>query len=167
MDSAFNISSKRDYDNTVMSALSSRSNSWSSFSSTSSSLSPARFRCDPYELETRATKILASLANNTSNVDLVSQYISPQIKVEHGDGDPVYSLQKYLTRFSDASARNPGLYLDIKEACVDEMQRKVWVRSEITGLPDGAIKERVDMLTFDEQGVLVGSIDHQRIRRRY
>jgi len=150
-----------------LTTMSSRSNSWASISSGSPPLSPVRSRNDSCDLESRAIKILTALANNTSNADLISQHISPQIKVDRGDDDPVYSLQQYLSRFSAASARYPHLHLDIKEACVDELQRKVWVRSEITGLPGGAVKERVDMLTFDQQGVLVGSIDHQRVRRRY
>lgn len=97
----------------------------------------------------------------------MAQHISPHIKVEHGDDSPVYSLKRYLSRFSDASAKYPMLRLSIQEACADELQRKVWVRSEITGLPGGAVKERIDMLTFDEHGMLVGSIDYQRLRRRW
>ena len=147
--------------------MSLRSNSWSSISSRPSSVSPVRSRYDTYDLQSRAIKILTALANNTSNAEIILQHISPQIKVEHGDDDPVYSLQKYLSRFSAASVRYPDLYFDIKEACVDDLQRKVWVRSEITGLPGGVVKERIDMLKFDEQGVLVGSIDHQVVRRRY
>jgi len=147
--------------------MSPRSNSWSSDSSAPSSFSPVRSGYSSYDLESRATEILKSLANNTSNAEQISRHISPHIKVEHGEEDPVYSVEKYLLKFSDASARCPNLHLDIKEACVDESQRKVWIWSEITGLPGGTVKERVDMLTFDEQGVLVGSIDHQRVRRRY
>lgn len=152
---------------TKMSALSSRSSSWSSMSSRFSSLTPVRSRYDPYDLESRATKILKTLVSSPNTAASIAQQISPTIQFEHGDDDPVYSLQKYLSRFSDASARYPQMQLDVKEACVDEIQRKVWVRSEVTGLPDGMIKERVDMLYFDEQGVLVRSVDHQRIKRRW
>lgn len=150
-----------------MYTLSSRSSSQSSASSTSSNLSPVRTKYDPYNLELRATKILTSLANSPSSTDLSTLRISPNIKVEHNDSDPVYSLQQYLSRFSDASSRSPDLHLDVKEACVDEIQRKVWVRSVISGLPGGMVKESVDMLSFDEQGVLVGSIDHQRVMRQH
>lgn len=148
--------------------MSSRTNSWSSISSTSS------FQSNhiPRDLESRASKILSSLANNndtnTQNIDLSSilQRVSLNIKVEHGDDDPIYSRQKYLSRFSAASTQNPNLHLDIKEACADESQRKVWVRSEVTGMLDGAVNERVDMLTFDESGVLIASVDWVRLRRR-
>ena len=62
--------------------------------------------------------------------------------------------------------RHPGFCLAILEACVDEVQRKVWVRSEIRGLPGGMVKESIDMLTFDEHGVPVSSVDEQKVRRR-
>lgn len=153
-----------------MYTLSSRSSSHSSTysaSSASSTLSPVRSRYDPYNLESRATRILTSLANSPSSTDLSSLRISPTVKVEHNDGSPVYSFQTYVSRFSDAVSRSPNFHLDVKEACVDEIQRKVWVRSEISGLPGGVIKESIDMLYFDEQGVLVGSIDHQKVKRRY
>lgn len=150
-----------------MSQMSTRSSSWSSVSSRSSSSSPVRSRYDPYDLETRATRILRTLVTSPDTAASVTQQISSEIQFEHGDDAPVYSLQRYLSRFSDASARNPKMQFDIKEACVDEIQRKVWVRSEVTGLTDGLIKERIDMLYFDEQGVLVRSIDHQRVRRRW
>ena len=55
----------------------------------------------------------------------------------------------------------------VKEACVDEIQQKVWVRSEISGFPGGVIEESVDMLYFDDQGILVGSVDCQRVKKRY
>ncbi|KAJ9651930.1 hypothetical protein H2198_008826 [Neophaeococcomyces mojaviensis] len=148
-----------------MSVLSSRSNSWSSTTSSLNQVS-SNTRFDPYNLQARATTILTSLANSPHNFSSVSQHISPSIKFEHGDDDPIYSLQSYLGRFSDISARYPGYHLDVKEACVDEMQRKVWVRSEVTGLPGGMVKERIDMLTFDDQGILVGSVDYMKIKRR-
>lgn len=152
-----------------MSVMSSRSNSWSSVQSTASSLRPvtSNTRYDPYDLSSKATKILTLLANSPHAAASVARHISPVIKYEHCDDEPVYSLESYLGRFSDVSVRFPEYHLDVKEACVDEIQRKVWVRSEVTGLPGGIIKERVDMLTFDDQGILVGSVDHMRIKRRY
>jgi len=149
-----------------MSVTSSRTGSWSS---TTSSLQPtlSNTQYDSYDLESRAIEILTSLANSPHNTTSVSEHISPSIKFEHGDDLPIYSLQSYLARFSDISARFPGYCLDVKEACVDETQRKVWVRSEITGLPNGLIKERIDMLTFDNEGILVGSFDHMKVKRRF
>lgn len=150
-----------------MSTMSSRSNSWASISSTTSSLSPMRSRYNPYDLEARAAKILTTLANQPKHAASVSQHISPHIKVEHGDDSPEYSLERYLSRFSNTLSRCPDCHLEIKEACVDEMQRKVWVQSEVTGYPNGIVKERVDMLSFDENGILVGSIDHHKVKRRW
>lgn len=50
---------------------------------------------------------------------------------------------------------------------MDELQRKVWVRSEISGYPGGVVKESVDMLFFDEDGMLVKGIDYQKVKRRW
>ncbi|KAK5088518.1 hypothetical protein LTR05_002738 [Lithohypha guttulata] len=149
-----------------MPAMSSRTNSWSSVSSTSSSVSPATTSYVCYDLEFRATQILTSLAQNPSDLSTLD-LISPNIKVEHGDQAPVYSIERYISRFTIAGAQHPDLKLEIKEACVDEIQRKVWVRSEISGLPDDVVKERIDMLSFDNHGILVGSIDHQKVKRRW
>lgn len=86
------------------------------------------------------------------------------IQVEHNDNAPVYSLDSYVSRFAKAGT---NVTLDIKEACVDELQRKVWVRSEISGYPGGVVKESIDMLFFDEDGVLIRGIDYQKIKRRW
>jgi hypothetical protein len=141
--------------------VSSRSSSSSSASSRTSSLGHIPSRYTPFDLESRATHILTSLANNPSSV---LPHISPMIQVEHNDNDPVYSIDLYVSRFSSASS---DIRLDIKEACVDELQRKVWVRSEISGYPGGVVKESVDMLFFDEAGMLIKGIDYQKVKRRW
>lgn len=146
-----------------MSSISSRSSSTSTTSSRTSSLGRIPSRYTPFDLESRATQILTSLANH-SNTSSVLPHISPLIQVEHNDNAPVYSLDSYVSRFSGAGA---GVRLDIKEACVDELQRKVWVRSEISGYPGGVVKESVDMLFFDEDGMLVKGIDYQKVKRRW
>lgn len=146
-----------------MSALSSRSNSSSSLMSASSMLSPASSRCSSLDLERKATKIIHVLANDPQNLSSVEKHISPHIKTEHGDEEPEYSMNCYLSRFSCTLAGD--CHLVVKEACVDELQRKVWVRSEISH-PMGRIVDRVDMMLFDEMGVLVGSIDDSKVRRR-
>ena len=63
------------------------------------------------------------------------------------------------------AARVPDFEMVIREAVVDDNQRKVWVRSEIRGLPGGIIKESIDMMTFDEEGLLIRSEDCQRIKK--
>lgn len=62
--------------------------------------------------------------------------------------------------------RAPDFHMHIREAVVDDRQRKVWVRSEITGLPAGVVKESIDMLSFNEEGLLIKSEDCQRVKRR-
>lgn len=148
-----------------MSVMSSRSSSASSTSSRTSSIGrmPSHLSYTPFDLETRATQILTSLANDQCTKSVLP-HISPMIQVEHNDNAPAYSLDSYLLRFASAG---PNVRLDVKEACVDELQRKVWVRSEISGFPNGVVKESFDMLFFDQDGVLVRGIDYQKIKRRW
>lgn len=145
-------------------SFSSRSSSTSTTSSRTSSLGRIPSRYTPIDLESRATQILTSLANNSTDSSSVLPHISPLIQVEHNDAAPVYSVDSYVSRFSGLGS---DVRLDIKEACVDEVQRKVWVRSEISGFPGGVVKESVDMLFFDEDGMLVKGIDYQKIKRQW
>lgn len=92
--------------------------------------------------------------------------ISPEVVVQHDDEAPVTSLAAFLDGWQRLVSSIPDFHLEIREAIVDDRQRKVWVRSEITGLPAGMIKESIDMMTFDEEGVLVRSEDCQRVSRR-
>lgn len=54
----------------------------------------------------------------------------------------------------------PGLKAHWREAVVDEAQRKVWCVGEVS--VGNRRKESVDMLSFDEQGRLVGEEDWVR-----
>lgn len=143
--------------------MSSRSNSASSTSSRASSIGRMPSRYNPFDLESRATQILTSLANNQCTTSVLP-HISPLIQVEHNDNAPEYSIDSFISRFTEGGAH---IRLDVKEACVDEFQRKVWVRSEISGFADGIVKESVDMLFFDEDGILIRGIDYQKIKRRW
>lgn len=144
--------------------FSSRSSSTSTTSSRTSSLGRIQPPYTPINLESLATQILTSLTStNPQDSSAILSHISPQILVEHNDLPPVSSIDTYISRFSGAGS---DVRLDVKEACVDEVQRKVWVRSEISGFPGGVVKESVDMLFFDEEGVLVRGIDWQRVKRR-
>lgn len=71
-----------------------------------------------------------------------------------------------MERFMASLDRAPDFHMHIREAVVDDRQRKVWVRSEITGLPAGVVKESIDMLSFNEEGLLIKSEDCQRVKRR-
>jgi hypothetical protein len=75
------------------------------------------------------------------------------------------SREAFLARFQAVIKRVPDYHVEISEAIVDDRQRKVWVRSEITGLPAGVRKESINMMTFNEEGILVKSEDCQRVRR--
>ena len=120
---------------------------------------------DYTNLEYRATKILQLLCNEREPQS-VAAMISPNVIVQHDDSPPVTSREAFLDGWQGFMAEVPEFHLEIMEAIVDDRQRKVWVRSEITGLPAGMIKESIDMMTFDEDGMLVKSEDCQRVRRR-
>ena len=120
---------------------------------------------DYANLQFRATQILELLCNERE-IQTVAQMISPNVVVQHDDGPSVTSRAAFLDGWQGLMAEVPDFHLYIREAIVDDQQRKVWVRSEITGSPAGMIKESIDMMTFDEDGMLVKSEDCQRVRRR-
>ncbi len=117
-----------------------------------------------------ARTILESLCN-TRDFSHLERYVSAEVRVHHDDPDGEDEQQNRLVTSRDDLLQNwtrtlqqtPNLHVDVKEACVDETQLKVWVRSEMTGFPRGVHKESVDMMTFNEQGVLVESVDCQRV----
>jgi hypothetical protein len=120
---------------------------------------------DYTNLQLRATQILELLCNERET-ESVAPMISPNVIVQHDDSPPVISRATFLDGWQGLMAEVPDFHLEIMEAIVDDRQRKVWVRSEITGLPAGMVKESIDMMTFDEDGMLVKSEDCQRVRRR-
>ncbi|KIV80290.1 hypothetical protein PV11_07803 [Exophiala sideris] len=117
------------------------------------------------DLSETARTILTTLCN-TRDFSEVDRYVSEDVSVQHEDETPVASRDAFVRRFSQALEHMPELNIEVKEACVDESQLKVWVRSEITGLPGGVRKESIDMMTFNEEGLLVKSIDCQRVLGR-
>lgn len=131
----------------------------------SSSSSVSSTSSDYTNLQYRATQILSLLCNERDSKS-ATLMISPTVIVQHDDDAPVTIRAAFLDGCHDLIAQTPDLHFEIKEAIVDDRQRKVWVRSEITGLAAGMIKESIDMMTFDEEGVLIRSEDSQRVRRR-
>lgn len=116
-------------------------------------------------MQYRATKILELLYNDRDTAS-VSPMISSEVMIQHNDEATVTGRAAFLDGCHELIAQAPDFHLEISEAIVDDRQRKVWVRSEITGLPAGIMKESIDMMTFDEAGVLIRSEDCQRVRRR-
>lgn len=117
------------------------------------------------DLSETARTILTTLSNPEDFTPL-DRFISTNVVSQHEDEPPVFSRDAFMQDWGDILRRMPGFQLDIKEACVDEQQHKVWVRSEITGLPGGMRKESIDMMTFNDDGLLVKSVDCQRVLSR-
>jgi hypothetical protein len=124
--------------------------------------SPSSLSDTYVDLSGTARTILTTLCNSRDFSQL-NRYISPDVMSQHEDEPPSFSRDAFMQDWAAASHRVPGIQLDIKEACVDELQHKVWVRSEISGLPGGRRKESIDMMTFNEGGLLVKSVDCQRV----
>jgi len=74
-------------------------------------------------------------------------------------------MAAFLDTWKFAATTMPDFEMHIREAAADEQQRKVWVRSEIRGFPSGVVKEIIDMMTFNEEGLLIRNEDCQRVKR--
>ncbi|KIW49030.1 hypothetical protein PV05_10746 [Exophiala xenobiotica] len=127
--------------------------------------SPSSLSDTYVDLSGTARTILTTLCNSRDFSQL-NRYISADVMSQHEDEPPSFSRDAFTQDWAAALHRMPGVQLNIKEACVDELQHKVWVRSEISGLPGGMRKESIDMMTFNEEGLLVKSVDCQRVLSR-
>lgn len=112
-----------------------------------------------YDLRTRALDTLASLYTPPDSPSTpTTPHISPAVHVELGDIlEPTTSHAAFRARWAEKVQRMPDFRHRVAEAVVDDAQRKVWVRGEVSGLPGGRRKESIDMMTFDEEGVLVST----------
>lgn len=127
-------------------------------------------RSPQHDLRTTALHILHCL-RNTKNVSTATPYLHPSVSVQHDENEPTVSRENNLNRWASISAAWPELQAEVQEAVVDESQSKVWVLSELSGLPDGMVKTSVDMLTFEQceqtgRWVCVKCADVQRVARR-
>ena len=118
------------------------------------------------ELQSRA-KILTNVLFNNPNFALASRLLTPDLCFEHESVHGLVSLASRQDFLSFWKEMHSSLRLEgresvyrIKEAAVDELQRKVWMMCEIKdvnevtneGDKESVIVEMVEMLTFDEKG---------------
>lgn len=91
-------------------------------------------------------------------------YIDPFCRVSQDDDEPlVRSRTSLLDTWDELARRYRNMQLDSQEAVVDEGQMKVWVSSELRGLEEDSttgrkgkkVRIEVEMLRFDERGMLV------------
>ncbi|KZF25492.1 hypothetical protein L228DRAFT_77670 [Xylona heveae TC161] len=115
----------------------------------------------PEELRARAVKIMQLLFNK-KDLETVSFFIHEQSEFYHDDRPPVFGRAAFLAGWEKACKFMPDFQLDIINSVVDG--RRVWLFSEISGLPNGVKKDSIDMMTFDETGLLIRSKDVQRIK---
>src|SRR5271155_310196 len=127
--------------------------------SSSLSLPPA----SQTSLDERARRILCLC--NEHDFASASELIHPAVIVQHDEDRPHPSMAAFLDTWKFAATTMPDFEMHIREAAADEQQRKVWVRSEIRGFPSGVVKEIIDMMTFNEEGLLIRNEDCQRVKR--
>lgn len=100
------------------------------------------------------------------NDEVLMDLINKDVKIQHDDLPAVSSRAAMFEMWTIVRALK--YEMRVKEAVVDETQRKVWVVSELIkqDRTTETVKERVDMMTFDLEGRLCGTIDYYRRRRR-
>ena len=97
--------------------------------------------------------------------------VADMVVIEHDENPAnIEPREAVMERFR--KIKGSGYKVMIKEAVVDERQRKVWVVSDMIRQVEEAqenrelVKERVDMMTFDAEGRLCGIVNSYRRRRR-
>jgi hypothetical protein len=115
------------------------------------------------DLHARALLLLSLLYSGTFSTDaptpvVVKNLIHPSciFEVEHLDAttSTINSRDAYLKGWSEKlNALEGQVSSRVRECCVDEGQRKVWVVNEL--VVGKVRKESVDMLSFDERGRMV------------
>jgi hypothetical protein len=114
------------------------------------------------DLHARALLLLSLLYANDFSSDaptpVLNELIHPSavFEVEHFDASTskINSRDEYLQGWSSKCQSLGDISSRIRECCVDESQRKVWVVNELT-VGGKMRKESVDMLTFDDKGKMV------------
>ena len=113
------------------------------------------------DLHARALLLLSLLYTHSisQSSSVINDLIHPActFEVEHFDASTskIDSREEYLHHWTHKVAKLGQISSRVRECCVDEGQRKVWVVNEIVVGEERKGKESVDMLTFDEEGLLV------------
>jgi hypothetical protein len=137
------------------------------YKSRSSSSASTSSTSDTPDLQSLALDLL-DILYNTHDLSRASTMIHPNVTLTHNDSPITFgsagSREAYLEHWRARVQKfGPGLKAHFREAVVDESQRKVWCVGEVT--VGKRRKESVDMLSFDEQGRLVGEEDWVRVIR--
>jgi hypothetical protein len=141
--------------------------SQSSSSTDSSSSSGSQSPIHAVDLHERAISLLDILYNK-HDLRAAAPLIHPNVTTSHNDDATLHNRDEFLAYWARRTKKVPGLRAKCRECAVDEAQRKVWVVSELYTKPgeEGRRRESVDMLWFDEEGVLIGESDWVRCVRR-
>lgn len=116
-------------------------------------------------LKSRAKTIMEGLVNDHSDPTFpkLAPLIDASAVFTHSDwpGNERDALFKFL---SGLTAEMPRFHVEIKDmiAEFDETGGQVWIFSRITGGPEGDEVDSVDMMVFNDQGILIRSKDVQR-----
>ena len=117
-------------------------------------------------LKDRATKIMDFLVNSRDDSTSVRPLIHPTAKFEHDDHPAFHDREILFNIFKQVHTAAPDMRCKILD-CIAEVNDdgksgRAWVFTEISNGMAGRSVASVDMMTFDEQGMLVASKDVQR-----
>jgi hypothetical protein len=121
------------------------------------------------QLQERAISLVDALLN-TSDLTHVSTLLPPELHFHYDSPTgsvTLTSLDAFLSFWRNYESTDPvgDSTAVVKEAAVDELQRKVWVVAEVGATRrDRRTVESVEMLTFDETGRVFEIQHYQRIR---
>ncbi|KAK8850424.1 hypothetical protein IAR55_004342 [Kwoniella newhampshirensis] len=122
-------------------------------------------------LKERARLAMTTLCNDRSelpNFPITRSLAHPLSKMQHDDYPPFDNLDAYLSFYSGHLKENPSFHCDVHDVVAELVAGgkgggKAWVFSTITGWQEGVgAKESVDMMVFDQDGMLLSNKDVQR-----
>ena len=99
---------------------------------------------------------------NKRDYEKAATYLSPDMEQYHDDREPIRGSETFLAGFKKMATQiAPGFHIEILDAVAQG--QKVWIFVRISGLPNGLVKEGIDMTTWSEDGKLLLSRDCQRV----
>ena len=114
----------------------------------------------PKDLKAHAIELL-NIWCNEKDIGKGIPYLHPSVTQIHDDEPPIQGADTFVARWKEFLKFVPDFKMDIKD--VIQEGNRVWIFSRISGLPDGVVKDSVDMTVFDEDGKLLHTKDVQRV----
>lgn len=110
------------------------------------------------DLKAHAIAALDEICNKR-DFEKATTYLDPDM-IQYHDDSTIKGAETFINTFKQILQHVPDFHLKVIDAVVEG--NKVWVFSKISGLPNGDVKDSVDMLHFNDEGKLVMAKDVQR-----